>query len=246
MHFTIYPSILLCVLSYASAAQYSTNVFEDTYSWVSSLLPGLQKPIFNGQNSLNFHTNITSALTSAKFDASAWTYPPKCMSSGNLTEPVCLYSSHSFGNGRGISIFTTPEQASTILGLPAFSNPQALSDVNVHRTPPFEERELPGRGRGLIANTTLHRGDRIFAHTPILILDAAAYEHSEEERMELNRDAVRNLPSEAEKMFWELHGHFGTDAVDDRINTNAFDVEIEEESFYAVMPEIAVSFLPPL
>ncbi|KAL6694819.1 hypothetical protein J3F84DRAFT_349099 [Trichoderma pleuroticola] len=112
--------------------------------------------------------------------------------------------------------------------------------VNEQPSPPFEEKELPGRGRGLIANKTLHRGDKIFAHTPILMLDGKIFGELEtEEWLELEHAAVNNLPPKTKKKFSALYGSPVTDPVSDRIDTNAFVLELHGFTYYAVFPETA-------
>ena len=108
--------------------------------------------------------------------------------------------------------------------------------------PPYDIRELPGRGRGLIAKRGIHRGDLIFAHTPVLAMNPTAFELEEKDRLSLGHKAVANLPEATQKLFLELHGHFGIeDQIDDRINTNAFELEIGEVGHHGVFPETAVS-----
>ncbi|KAJ6445162.1 SET domain-containingprotein [Purpureocillium lavendulum] len=164
-----------------------------------------------------------------------------CITPEEATEPFCVYSSHAFADGRGISILTTPSRIASISQLPAFIESSAFMDGNGARvSPPFEERELPGRGRGLIANRTMFRGDRILAHTPLLMLDTEAYEDLDDtEWIELETAAVDQLPAESRAAFWKLYGQPTTHPVSDRINTNAFEIETAAGTYYGVFPEIA-------
>ncbi|KAF2654843.1 SET domain-containing protein [Lophiostoma macrostomum CBS 122681] len=193
----------------------------------------------------------TSALTHDKSplqepllkDASdlPWTYWPECYSNENTTEPICVFSQQDFASGRGIFIVTSTSNAYKILSKPAFTNPSVLSRVNNHANPPFEQHEFPnGKGRGLIANKTLHRGDQIFASTPLLISHPDAYLLSEKERLALAHRGVATLPPASQSLFWGLLDHFKGDPVDDRINTNAFDISIADEQQHVVLPEIAM------
>ncbi|KAL7935401.1 SET domain-containing protein, partial [Trichoderma chlorosporum] len=169
--------------------------------------------------------------------SSPWTSQSTCHQN---TETFCAFSSNDFAGGRGISILTTPSRVEKLQQLPAFVDADALSGVNGQPSPPFEEKELPGRGRGLIANKTLHRGDRIFAHTPIMIIDSESFGDLEtEEWLDLEHAAVNNLPPKTQEMFLELYGRPVTDPVSDRIDTNAFVLDMEENTYYAVFPEIA-------
>jgi hypothetical protein len=115
-----------------------------------------------------------------------------------------------------------------------------LARINKHDNPPFEEHEFPGKGRGLVANKTLHRGDQIFASTPLVITDPAMYNLDEAERLRLGHRGVETLPPATQTLFWKLLDHFKGDPVEDRVNTNAFDINIDDTGMFAVMPEIAM------
>lgn len=157
-------------------------------------------------------------------------YPPK--TEGNSSTPQFhLYALEEFAGGRGISILTTPER------IEAFGNlPSLAPDPNESWSTIYEEREIPGKGRGLIAKKTLHRGDTIFSNTPILLLDDDL-----PDRPKWSRAAVGGLPVPTQKLFWELCRPDGSDLVMGRIDVNVFDVEIGGTSFAALFPEIAVS-----
>lgn len=211
-----------------------------TYGEVCS--PSLLQLSPSQQNRLEVCRSPSQDIFSPVFVAnssSPWTLQNNCR---NNTETFCAFSSSSFAGGRGISILTTPDRAESLQQLPAFTDAGALSGINEQLSPAFEEKELPGRGRGLIANKTLHRGDRIFAHTPILMLDGESFGDLEkEEWLELEHAAVNNLPLKTRTMFSALYGRPVTDPVSDRIDTNAFVLQLNEVTYYAVFPETAVS-----
>jgi hypothetical protein len=169
-----------------------------------------------------------------------WTYWPECFSSAENTEPYCVFSDQGFASGRGVFILTTKPFAYGMLQKAAFTNPEVLKGVNQYESPPFIQHEFPGKGRGLVANKTLHRGSQIFASTPIVITDSDAYELPTSERLALLYRGVETLPAETQKRFWELMGHSTRDPVEDKINTNNFDVTIDGVSQQALFPEIAM------
>ncbi|KAF2279762.1 SET domain-containing protein [Westerdykella ornata] len=185
-------------------------------------------------------------------DYSPWTTPPQCFTNANLTSPICVFTDATFASGRGISIITTAERAYALLNKPAFTHPDLLSSVNInqnqnhtHSAPPYELRNIPGRGRGLIATRTLHRGDPIFASTPILLLDAAAYDLAPNETSFLTNLAIANLPTASRVQFWKLLGHSASSSsssssdpnpIESRITTNAFQVSINDVEHYALLP----------
>ncbi len=219
-HSQVYPPAHLYALD-----PYSRPALDRQYSFASDLLRG---------------------SIAGYSPASPWIQPPECVPTDNETDSFCVFSARGFAGGRGVSILTTPDGIEDIQQLRAFTEKKILSNVNKRlQPPPFEERQLPGRGVGLIANKTIHRGDRIFAHSAILLLDSDAWENLEDDEwIEMEKKAVNNLPQPTKQLFMDLHGHEGIDPISDRINTNAFEVEIGEDTFYAVFPEIAVSASP--
>jgi hypothetical protein len=169
-----------------------------------------------------------------------WTFWPECFSNDKTEEPFCVFSHEGFASGRGIFIVTTKPFAWAMLDKPAFTMPNMPENVNKFDSPPFEQHNFPGKGRGLVANKTLRRGDQIFASTPILITDSDSWALDNAERLALLYRGVETLPLDSQARFWALMGHFDDDPVDDRINTNNFDVTIDGVSQQALFPEIAM------
>ncbi|KAF1813010.1 SET domain-containing protein [Eremomyces bilateralis CBS 781.70] len=170
-----------------------------------------------------------------------WSHRPKCMRKSEDHDFYCIFTSTAFANGRGISIFTDPATAKSIAGLPAFTNPETVAHINDESGSPFEKRALPGRGFGLVATRPFHRGDSVFSHTPVYMVNDQTYEAlNEEDRLEMQQEAVRRLPPGTRDLYLELHGHFGGDAIDDRLNTNSFYVELDsdrDEKHNIMLPE---------
>ncbi|KAM4055841.1 SET domain-containing protein [Hirsutella rhossiliensis] len=184
--------------------------------------------------------NMDNILAVPAQSEPSWASEAECITNADETPPYCVFTSHTFANGRGVSILTTPNRAKTLQRVPAFVDAEAMAGTNLEASPPFEERVLPGRGRGLIANKTLHRGDRIFAYSPILVLDEDAFQNLDEDKwIALETVAVAKLPLATRELFWELHGEPSVHPISDRIDTNAFEIEIGESTNYIVVPEIA-------
>lgn len=166
-----------------------------------------------------------------------WDSAPRCLNSSEY----CLYTSSSFASGRGISIITTPFTALSLSSMPIFTTRQPpVYPPKGHNL--YYEVDFPGRGRGVIANTTFHRGDMIFSHTPLLLLDEEMFEGtSMTERNPFTEQAVEALPLAARELFYSQAGHFGTNPVEDRIRTNGFAIKLGGRTHGALVPEAAVS-----
>jgi hypothetical protein len=194
---------------------------------------------------LSFKPNISTTLEESRRSATElnglpWTFWPECFANEKTVDAFCVFSDEKFASGRGIFIVATEPMAHKILQKPAFADPKALERANQHANPPFEQFEFPGKGRGLVANKTLFRGDQIFASTPLLMTDPNTWYLSESDRLSLLYRGVETLPKASRESFWALLDHFKGDPVDDRISTNNFEVEINGVPQQALMPEIAM------
>ncbi|KAF1941694.1 SET domain-containing protein [Clathrospora elynae] len=206
-----------------------------TYDTSSTITLGYQSNI----------SHITQTLEDSRETASRikdfpWNFSPECFSTEATEEPYCVFSDQNFASGRGIFIITTKTLAYAMLEKDAFTRPETLSRMNHFENPPFYKHDFPGKGRGLVANKTLQRGDQLFASTPILITDPDLYDLPNSERLALMHRGIETLPVASQRVFWELMGHTDDDPIDDRINTNNFEIAIDGVSQSALFPEIAM------
>jgi hypothetical protein len=153
-----------------------------------------------------------------------WTHHPICNSVNDAAETTfCVYTSTSFASGRGISIVGTPQSVELISRNRVFHTPPTSTDMKSY--PPYVVQQLPGRGYGLLANTTLHVGDQVLAHTPVLAMQAILDDHlSKGELRSLFHVAVKQLPLRTREIFMALQGDSGGDEMYGRFTTNAFEL----------------------
>ncbi|KAH8591234.1 hypothetical protein B0O99DRAFT_632945 [Bisporella sp. PMI_857] len=174
---------------------------------------------------------------------SPWKYPISCTT--NATIRFCTYSSPKFANNRGLSVLTKPEIANKISKYKSVQRPSTRDPFRAF-PPPFEIKELPGRGLGVIANRTIERGERLFAHAVMGIFhnDAFLAEHepSYREHEDLFHDAIDQLPLDSNELFWDLTSHeetLGINRVIGRLNTNTFAANFGGEGHSVIVPETA-------
>ncbi|GAB0136865.1 hypothetical protein EsDP_00005153 [Epichloe bromicola] len=206
---------------------------------VSTFTPSSSAKVFPGEDMSYLGQRPQQPIIFADEPSVAAT-PPKALqtfssNSSQSSHSYHVYSSRDFAGGRGISIVTTEER------IKKFQDVTLAPGINDNSSPPFLEQDIPGKGRGIIATKLLHRGDRIFAHTPLLMIDADVFDGAEFEWSALEEEAVNNLPAESQKMFWELFGQPVLHPVSGRIDPNAFDLDMsdDEDSYYGVFPETA-------
>ncbi|KAL1599516.1 ribosomal RNA assembly protein krr1 [Paraconiothyrium brasiliense] len=167
-----------------------------------------------------------------------WSLPPACTDLlPSIGSKLCVYTNTSFSNGRGISLFTTPELSKYALALPAFQNPDALEGIN-EPSGTWYTQGIPGKGMGMLAKRDLQFRDRITAHTPALL----AYLESDlstAEREKFFKLAVSQLPEQTREMYLGLATVYGLPQVkyQDVVKANTFQLEIDGHNHLAVFPE---------
>ena len=157
---------------------------------------------------------------------SPWTHAPICTPTlQTINSTLCIYTSSTFSNGRGISIFTTPTLAKTFALLPAFTSPQP-PHINVP-TDAYTATTIPGKGLGMLATRDLVFGDMVTAYTPVF-LAYLEVELSTLEREKWWRRAVEQLPEESKDTFLDLATIYGDERVrvQDIVKSNTFRVEV--------------------
>lgn len=168
-----------------------------------------------------------------------WSFPLVCTELlPGVGDKLCVYTSTSFSDGRGISIFTTPSLAAHFLSLPAFTDPSFPSPGINEDSGTWKIHPLPSRGLGLLATRPLSFKDRVTAYTPALL----AYLESDlstSEREKYYKIAVQQLPEVTREMFLGLATVYGVESVkhQDVVKANTFQMEVGGANHLAVFPE---------
>lgn len=170
-----------------------------------------------------------------------WTHKPECIHNDDRSEEYCVYTDKTFARGRGISFFTSPTIAARVAKLPAFTNHSAHDHVNNFEDPPWEVRNILGRGNGLFATRTLNRGDLILASTPVGVFQSDAFFLDYPLGYRYLHTAFDRLSDTTMKSVMRTATHSPGDPYMERLNTNAFAGELEEAPHFMFYPETAVS-----
>ena len=176
--------------------------------------------------------------------SSTWSSSPVCFPSVDNPgdDPICALASRTFANGRGISMLATSPVLRRMQTLDIFQNYEIVEHANEEeKSPPWIVRDIPNRGKGVIATRQINRGDRIMTNTPILVIDWTNLAKFEEERNFMLQEAVNALPRRSQKLFWNLQAHLGQGPIEARIRTNSHGVLLDDILHYGIFPEQAVS-----
>jgi len=141
--------------------------------------------------------NFASNLTAGWLGGVGW-YEPKLCSKG-----YCVFANRGIANGRGMAMVTTSTHMQKIRRLePVLAQPGTNGHFDTSKPPPYEEKDIPGRGIVLVANQTLKRGDRLMAWSPVLIVHKNFYEEvPPDDQTSLLAAAVALLPDATRAKF---------------------------------------------
>lgn len=129
----------------------------------------------------------------------------------------CVYSNRAVSKHPWVILCTTPEAARNLQAyFNIVPNKQTLSEPL-----PYDVAEIPGKGRGLVANRKIYKGERIIAEDAILALPIHAHlELPRDRRTSLYDMVMENLPREARDEFLSQVGEDVTTV----INRNGFEI----------------------
>ncbi len=190
-----------------------------------------------------------------------WAHKPLCLDGRHKADKLCVYTSPAFNEHTGLSLVTTPEIAASVAStvqqhsvtrryahhLLASKSRNAAANLS------YEIRDMPGRGKGVVAIRNLARFEVIMVGFPALIvhrdmlppLRQGAYGQgamSTEERARLFQNALEQLPDQERVLGLARSMRVdGMHVAEDAVRTNAFGVSINKKGLRGLYPEVAVS-----
>ncbi|KAK3044262.1 hypothetical protein LTS18_001763, partial [Coniosporium uncinatum] len=131
------------------------------------------------------------------------------------------------------------KNAKKIASSATFRDTDFVSKNSVYKQPPYEIKPVPGKGLGVIANETIHRGEKLFSEPAVFIVrDSDMNQLPNDVALQMLAFAADSLPNKTREMYLSLHGF--SDIVDvepayDRLQGNAYSVD----GHSTVFPEIS-------
>lgn len=166
-----------------------------------------------------------------------WTHRPYCADT-----PYCVFTNAHFHGDRGISLITTPESAARTLDTleSTFTSPFQRADPG-SKGPAYEVREIPGKGRGVIAIRPIPRGERFMVDYAGIIADTAFPMNLKmDDGKKLLEAAVDQLPRSKAIRSLAQNTNTTTRVVEDLMRTNSFGMTVDERNVMVLFPEISV------
>lgn len=239
---------LLCswaVSTLAAEKQLESSTLISTGYCSSSPLLTVQDSMAACSRSTTANTTTTDPKSEPDPESGGWTGPHQCAGT------YCVYANAAFADGRGIVIISDGSTAQQVANLPIFTeltDPRASETllplgINTNSNKNFETKVIPGKGRGLVATKSLHRGERIMAHTPAMVISRRFIDDlHKHEQLRLLLNGITQLPPSTRKAFWKQMGQ--TDGDDqhavDIIMNNSFDMRLADGHFFGNFPEVSM------
>jgi hypothetical protein len=177
-----------------------------------------------------------------------WTYRPYCADNTNY----CVFTNTKFQGGhRGVSVIDVPPSGTenatsavaSIAKLLSSLPPPAPESVDT-TSPPYELRDIPGKGKGLVATRKIKRGQVFMVDYAAVVADTKLPGRVRQAQgRKLLTEAIERLPG-ADEVLSLARSSPDPDNVpagEDVMTTNSFGVEIDGKGYMALFPKIAVS-----
>ncbi|MBE3048456.1 hypothetical protein IMZ48_39325, partial [Candidatus Bathyarchaeota archaeon] len=148
---------------------------------------------FSGNDVVN---QIADTNVPAPNLSGGWYASERCVSG------YCVYANPSASGGAGIAVITTP---SSLEKLKVMERALGVPDTSeIPDPPPYEVKDVPGKGKVLVATAPIKRGTRLLSSEPVMIVHRGFFnEISPENEEPLLEAAVKLLPEETQKRVYE-------------------------------------------
>lgn len=166
-----------------------------------------------------------------------WTHPKHCIEAKyGPDDRFCAFTAATSGP-HGLSIVAEPRYAAHMAGF--------VSDAYHRRVPdpPYKVVELPGKGRGVVATRAIKRDEPILSDYAVLVLDSRVLVALDKEDSDALLGLATDRLAQPERVYEGARSHPEHDVVLDVIATNAFSLDVGNETFYRLFPEIAVRLI---
>lgn len=182
---------------------------------------------------------------------SPWSIPPFCLGPNKRGgSKLCTFTTFNHWGGGAVSIITTPEVAASVAGLvhdpdiPWLEHERGAPFKTADGPRPFEVRQLPGRGFGVVATDFIRKDTVLMLALPVVLQlsESQTGRWGPHNALKLLHRAGNQLPPKEQEQLLHLARQGKGYILDDIVKTNTFDVAVDGVSHSGLYPEIAVCF----
>lgn len=172
-------------------------------------------PYFDSQDHAVCPIDATGPIWASKSLDLGWVKGDACHGLG--PSQFCTFTHPRFNRGLGIALITTDailEDVSSWLTL----QPPGARQESLAAVPPYEAKQIPGKGVGLIANRVIRQGELIMARTPAIMVDGAAFNNlSTPHLTKALAYAIKSLPYDHHHEYLQLTTHDDATTYEERV-----------------------------
>lgn len=177
-----------------------------------------------------------SAFDTGSF--SPWKRRPYCVEPAQDDAPgpqFCLYTFEPFRGDQGLSVITTPALAASMVDALDDSvvppklrdHPSSFLVAEGQRSPAYVIKDVPKRGKGLVAQRPIKKWDVVLVDYPVLLTHMDVFGAVDDEsRADLLEQALQQLPKTQQDEVFSLARSTGGEPIEDILRTNIFGVEL--------------------
>lgn len=172
-----------------------------------------------------------------------WTHQPFCADT-----PYCVFTNSLFQGNHGVSIISTPETAASLIPELAWtfgsrSVPSVIDHEREQGT--WEVRDVPGKGKGVVALRPIPRGELIMLdHASIIADEQFPSRVKRAHGHKLVSAAVAQLPDPDLVLGLSTSSEGVAPLAEDVLRTNSFTTSIHGRDYMCLFPKVSVSSLP--
>lgn len=167
-----------------------------------------------------------------------WKRRPYCVEPAQDDTPgpqFCLYTFEPFRGDRGLSVITTPALAASMVDALDDSvvppklrdHPSSLLAAGGQGSPAYVIKDVPKRGKGLVAQRPIRKWDVVLVDYPVMITHMDVFAAVDDEsRADLLEQALQQLPEPQQEEVISLARSTGGEPIEDILKTNIFGVEL--------------------
>lgn len=172
-------------------------------------------PHFDTHDHVVCPIDATGPIWASKSLDFGWVKGDACHGFGR--DQICTFTYPKFNRGLGIALITTDAILEDVSSWLPMQPPDAMSG-GLAAIPPYEAKQIPGKGIGLIANRNISQGELIMARTPAVVVDGTAFKNlSPSHLTQALAHAIQSLPYDHQVEYLQLTTHDDATTYEERV-----------------------------
>lgn len=172
-------------------------------------------PYFDSHDHAVCPIDATAPIWESNSLGSGWVKGDACHGLG--PSRFCTFTHPRFNRGLGIALITTDAILEDMSSLVSLQPPD--SEVGRHAAvPPYEAKQIPGKGVGLVATRDISQGELIMARPPAVAVDGVAFKNLSANLLtQALADAITSLPPQHRHEYLQLSTHDDAATYEERV-----------------------------